>query len=289
MLKKRIVGCLTIKDSLVVRSVGFKLYFPVGSPEIAARFLSQWGADEIILLDISATRRGDGPNHKLIERVSRNCFVPLTVGGGIRTVDDVQALLQSGADKVAINSAAFDKPNLIGDVAGVFGSQCVVATIDCLRLDKRAVVYRHVNQQATALHPKEHATRLVELGAGEILLNSVDRDGAGKGFDLDLIQDVCGAVTTPVICCGGAGRPEHFMEIFSKTRASAAAAGNFFHFYEHSLTITKSVLLQSEISIRHDTHATYHDAKTSSDGRLLRQPDSYLEDLLFLRADREEI
>jgi imidazole glycerol-phosphate synthase subunit HisF len=288
MLKKRIVATLLIKDGIVVQSVGFKRYLPVGKPAIAVEFLNNWGVDEIILLDISATRNGCPPDYAMVKSASVHCRVPLTVGGGIIHIDHVSELMHCGADKVAFNQAALYQPNLITKVAQLFGDQCVVASIDGILTNVGHQVYDYWQRKALNQTPADLAIQLQSLGAGEILINSVDRDGSYQGFDRMLIDSVCAAVTLPVICCGGAGHPKHFVEVFQRTHVSAAAAANFFHFTEHSVTTTKA-LINQHISVRHETYFDYQDSHFGADGRLLKRDDRELEDMLFVRIQKEVI
>ena len=288
MLKKRVLATLVVRDGIVVQSVGFRRYLPVGRPQIAVEFLNQWGVDEIILLDISATAVGRGPDLGLVRDVAKRCFVPLTVGGGIHSLDQARALIRCGADKVAFNQAALHAPELLASTAEVFGSQCVVAAIDAVRHPDGYRVYDYRSRQAMAWEVGEFAASLVVRGAGEVFINSVDRDGTKQGFDLPLIREVCAAVGVPVICCGGAGVSEHFAEVFRETLVHAAAAANFFHFTEHSVTTTKAIL-QSSVPVRHDTHADYAGSTFDAAGRLLKKSDQILEDMRFMRIEKEVI
>ena len=289
MLKRRLLATLVVKDGIVVQSVGFKRYLPIGKPSIAVEFLNQWGIDEIVLLDISATIAGQEPDFGMVREISAFCFVPLTVGGGITRLDQVKELIRCGADKVCFNQAAIHQPELLSRTAQVFGNQCVVAAIDAVCAPEGHRVYDY-RRRLRLEHetPGSLALRLQEQGVGEIFINSVDRDGSYQGFDVPLIQEVCGAVSVPVICCGGAGRPDHFVEVFEKTGVSGAAAANFFHFSEHSVTITKAKVRRT-IEVRHDTHADYLESCFDSAGRLLKKDDRVLEDMRFVRLEREKI
>lgn len=288
MLKKRIAATLVVKDGIVVQSLGFKRYLPIGSPAIAVEFLNQWGIDEIILLDIGATVKRRDPDYAMVRRAATHCRVPLTVGGGITKVEHIMELMQCGADKVSINQAAWSNPGLLKDAASRFGDQCVVASIDAILVDGRHRVYDYRRRIATEEDPAEQARQLQEQGAGEILINSVDRDGSYRGFDHALITSVCSAVTVPVICCGGAGNARHLAEVLEKTRASAAAAANFFHFTEHSVTTTKARVLHG-VPVRHETHARYDKSRFDDAGRLLKKEDPELESMLYIRIEKEVI
>ncbi|MGC8451578.1 MAG: imidazole glycerol phosphate synthase subunit HisF [Cylindrospermopsis raciborskii] len=288
MLKKRIVAVLVVKEDIVVQSIGFHRYLPVGKPTIAVEFLNQWGIDEIILLDISASRRGRDPNFALVKSLARYCRVPLTVGGGLTSLDQIHELMHSGADKVVFNQTALHRPDLLTRAAQVFGSQCIVASIDARWAGSGYGVYDYLTGQTLGLSPFDHAGRLQTIGAGEILLNSVDHDGMKSGFDLDLINQTAAAVTVPLIVCGGAGVPAHFLDVLEQTSASAIAAANFFHFFEHSVTITKALTSQHH-AIRHETLASYQDNDLDAMGRLLKKPDGILESLLYLKIAKEII
>jgi cyclase len=288
MLKKRIIATLVVRDGILVQSMTFNRYLPVGKPDIAVEFLNQWGIDEIILLDISATRDGRGPDYAMVRSVATHCRVPLTVGGGIGKIEHISELMHCGADKVALNNATLHHPALLSAAARLFGDQCIVASVDALLTDAGHRVYNYLEHATQHQTPMEFASQLQMLGAGEILINSVDRDGSYRGFDLALIADVCAAVTIPVICCGGAGLAQHFSEVFEQTRVSGAAAANFFHFTEHSVTATKAQISKT-IPLRHETNFDYKCSRFDVDGRLLKKEDRELEDLLFIRIEKEVI
>lgn len=289
MLKKRIVAVLVVRNNFSVQSINFKEYRPLGKPEIAAEFFSQWGADEIILLDISATRQGRGPDLELIKKVAAKCIVPLTVGGGITHISHVDALIHSGADKIALNHALYRNPRLISEIAKVFGTQSVVVSIDAVRETDGYKAYDYISGNKTEQYASSRAQLAVELGAGEVFLNSVDRDGLGIGFDTHLVGEISRSINVPVICAGGAGSPEHFLDVFKATNVHAAAAANFFNFTEHSISITKSMLFNQGVLVRHDTHADYSDNLFDPRGRLLKKPEYSLENLLFERIVKEVI
>jgi cyclase len=289
-LKKRLIACLVVKNGVVVQSIGFSRYLPVGRVDVAVEFLNSWGVDEIVMLDIDATHSGRGPDTKLVSQASQRGLVPLTVGGGIRSVDDMRQVLRSGADKIAINSAAIRDASLVSEGARVFGNQCIVVSIDA-KLDSEGdyEVYSPSGRAPTQLDPFEHARRVEELGAGEVLLNSVDRDGSQAGYDLKLIGKMTEAVNIPVIVCGGVGHPRHFVEGFRAGNVSAVAAANFFHFSEHSVTTAKSYLAESGTDIRLDTYADYREHKFDSRGRVSKRPDGELAELVFEYIPKEVI
>lgn len=288
MLKKRIAATLIVKDGIVVQSINFKKYLPVGKPAIAIEFLNQWGIDEIILLDISATINQRGPDYAMIKAAAEKCYVPLTIGGGITKVEQIKELMNCGADKIAINQSLLNNEGLVTEAAHIFGNQCVVAAIDALLVDGTYYVYDYRNKAATSVSPGTLAKHAEEIGAGEILINSVDRDGSYLGYDLELIRQVCEQVTVPVICCGGAKNAKDFVDVFEKTAVSAASAANFFHFAEHSVNITKAQIRES-IEVRLETFADYADAQYDNKYRLNKKPDQILENMLFMKIEKEII
>lgn len=289
MLKKRIIAVLVVQRGIVVQSIKFRKYLPVGIPEIAVEFLNDWGVDEIMMLDISATAEFRGPNLRMVSRVAEKCRVPLTVGGGIHSLEQAKEVVSRGADKVALNQACLQKPDLVSRLAGVLGSQCVVASVDGIKTTNGHKVYDYRNNRSVSVNPVQLAEDLVKKGCGEIFIHSVDRDGAGEGFDLSLIRSVCERIHVPVIGSGGAGRPRHFVEVLKKTGAHAVAAANFFHYSEHSVTITKADILRAGVSVRHDTHADFSENKLDEDGRLKRKTDAKLESMLFVKNEKEVI
>ena len=288
MLKRRIIGVLVVQDGIVVQSIKFRQYLPVGRPTVAVEYLNRWGIDEIVLLDISATLAARRPDFQLIEEVAPCCQVPLAVGGGITTVDDIESIIRLGADKIVLNTAAVAEPGLIQEGARRFGSQCVVVSIDA-RL-KSGGGYEAVT---TGLRPTGHdpvtLARLAENeGAGEILINSVDRDGTKLGFDVDLISQVSAAVGIPVIAVGGAGHPQDFVMPLAHG-AGAVAAANFFHFTEHSAIMAKRFLQRLGADVRLDSYASYEAAAFDFTGRLDKQDDAILEKLRFEYIPEEVI
>ena len=289
MLKKRIVAVIVVKNGIVVQSRSFKHYMPIGRPRIVIEFLDDWGIDEVVLLDISATRGCRDPDYAMVRDGSAACHVPLTVGGGITSTEQILQLMHSGADKISLNQIALHQPAFLERAARTFGAQCVVASIDTVRVSGRHYVYDYLERKVLDVSAAEFARRLQEQGAGEILVNSVDRDGAQCGFDLDLINEVCAAVTVPVICCGGAGKPKDFIDVLELTRASAVAAANFFHFTEHSVTTTKAQISRRGISIRHETFAQYKSNEFDDTGRLIKKGDNDLKQLLYQRIPTEVI
>lgn len=289
MLKTRIVGVLIIKNGIVVQSLQFNRYLPVGRVSIAVEYLNRWGIDEIVLLDMDATPQGRSPNFEKIREYSRHCQVPLTVGGGVRTVKDMENLLHAGADRIALNAAAISSPQLITEGARLFGKQCMVISIDARRKpDGQYEVYSHSGTKPTGQSPEALARQFEELGAGEILLTSIDNDGMKQGFDLALVNQVAEAVDIPLVACGGAGYPGHLLEA-CRLGVSGVAAGNFYHYTEHSVIVAKSYLHAAGVNVRLDSFVTYDDCHFDNDGRVARISDETLEKMRFKEIPEEVI
>ena len=251
MLAKRIIPCLDVRDGKVVKGVNFVGIREVGDPVECAMEYDRQGADEICFLDITATHEGRSTMIDVVRKTAEHVFVPLTVGGGIRSVEDFREILRAGADKVSVNSAAVKNPALISQAAEIFGSQCVVVAIDAKRDGQGNFhVVVHGGRKDTGLDAVEWAKKCQELGAGEILLTSMDTDGCKEGFDLELTRAVCDTVTIPVIASGGCGRLEHFSQVFEETGADAALAASLFHFRELTVEEVKNHLAENNISVR---------------------------------------
>ncbi|MGI8892278.1 MAG: imidazole glycerol phosphate synthase subunit HisF [Bacteroidia bacterium] len=288
MLKKRVAATVVVKEGIAVQSILFQKYLPLGKPAIAIEFLNTWGIDEIILLDISASKRNAAPDYAMVKKAAEKCYVPLTVGGGITTLDHISELLHCGADKIALNQAALLYPELISEAAHVFGDQCIVVSIDAIKTKDGYRVYDYLEKKVLDITPQYFAKESIEKGAGEILINSVDRDGTYLGFDNDLINSVCAVATVPVICSGGAKNAADFIAVLSETKVSAATAANFFHFTEHSVTTTKANILK-KVPVRLETHADYKESSFTNDFRLVKKSDEILEEMLFIRIEKEVI
>lgn len=233
----RVIPCLDVADGRVVKGVNFVDLVDAGDPVEQARAYDAAGADELCFLDIGASHEGRETIVDVVRRTAEVCFMPVTVGGGIRTADDARALLMAGADKVAVNSAAVSRPEVVSDIAARFGSQCVVASIDARRREGGDgwEISTHGGRKATGIDALEHARRLVDLGAGELLITSMDRDGTREGFDLALTRAMADAVSVPVIASGGVGSLDHLVEGVTKGRASAVLAASIFHFGEATI------------------------------------------------------
>lgn len=250
MLAKRIIPCLDVKDGRVVKGVGFVNLRDAGDPVEQARVYDAEGADELVFLDITASHERRGAVLEMVRAVAESVFIPFTVGGGIRTVEDMRAMLLAGADKVSVNSAAVQNPNLVADGAREFGSQCVVAAVDARRRPGGWEVYVNGGRVPTGLDAVQWAQHLVALGAGEILLTSMDADGAQTGYDVALTRAVADAVPAPVIASGGAGALEHFYAALTEGRADAALAASLFHYRQLSIAEVKRYLAEHQVPVR---------------------------------------
>lgn len=252
MFTKRIIPCLDVNNGRVVKGVNFVNLKDAGDPvEIAAAY-DQAGADEVVFLDITASSDGRNTVVDLVRRVAEKVFIPFTVGGGIRTVDDFRAVLREGADKVSVNSAAIDRPELIHEAAEKFGSQCVVVAIDAKKRGNGEgwTIYKHGGRIDTGIDAVEWAKRVYDLGAGEILLTSMDCDGTKAGYDIELTRAVAEAVSVPVIASGGAGTMAHFYDALTEGKADAALAASLFHYKELEIRDLKEYLASRSVSVR---------------------------------------
>lgn len=267
MLKTRLVPCIITKGSLVVQSFNFKKYLPIGNVKTAIEFFVNWDVDEIIILDIDAYRESRRPNIELVEWAAMECFVPLTVGGGITTLEDISDLLNAGADKVCVNSIARHNPGFIAEAAAVYGSQCVTVSIDVIEADGGYYVYDHVSRQIVDAIPADYALEMEKLGAGEIFLNSVDRDGSRLGYDTNLLKSVSSNLKIPVIACGGVGKVTDLAAGVLEGQCQAVAAANIFQHTEHSTIAAKSHLKRSGVPVRLSSSVRYEDFKLDFMGR----------------------
>ncbi|UCE80376.1 MAG: imidazole glycerol phosphate synthase subunit HisF [Methanobacteriota archaeon] len=249
-LAKRIIPCLDVKDGAVVKGVRFKGLTDVGDPPSLAVKYQEQGADEIVFLDVNATLAGAETLRAAVQKTAEQLFVPLTVGGGVRTFEDVKTMLRVGADKVSINTAAVADPLLITECANAFGSQCVVVAIDAKRVGDSWLVHTHSGTRSSQLDAVEWAKEVCERGAGEILLTSMDCDGVKDGYDIELTKSIVRSVSVPVIASGGCGTIEHIVEVLSEGEADAALAASIFHYNELSVRDVKSLLASRGIPVR---------------------------------------
>ena len=255
MLKRRIIPCLDVCDGRVVKGVRFEGLRDAGDPAELGRLYARQGADELVFLDITATRRNERTAARLAETVARELFIPLTIGGGLTTVEQMRGVLHAGADKIGINTAAVARPELVSEAADQFGSQAVVVAIDAFRAGDSWGVRVRAGTENTDLDAVAWAAEVARRGAGEILLTSIDRDGTKTGFDLELLRAVTGAVRIPVIASGGAGEPSHFAEAF-EAGASAALAASLFHFRELEIRDLKQYLAAAGSPMRPPTRGS---------------------------------
>ena len=251
MLAKRIIPCLDVKNGQTVKGINFLNLKYAGDPVELAKKYSDEGADELVFLDITATNEGRQTTLKMVEKVAKNVFIPFTVGGGIKSVDDIKNLLMAGADKVSLNSAAVKNPELIKEAAETFGSQCVVVAVDSKKIDGEFYVFVNAGQKNTGIKVLDWVKKVEKLGAGEILLTSMDADGTQNGFDIDVTKFVEENVNIPVIASGGAGAdPQHFVDVFNIANADAALAASIFHYGTLPIKKLKQYLRAEGIVIR---------------------------------------
>lgn len=252
MYTKRIIPCLDVKEGKVVKGINFVGLKDVGDPVELAKSYYEQGADEIVFLDISATNEGRDTMVEVVKKVAETIFIPFTVGGGIRTLDDITKMLRAGADKISLNSAAVHNPEVIREGANMFGSQCIVVAIDAkAREDKSGWnVYINGGRIDTGMDLLEWTRKVTDLGAGEILLTSMDADGTKQGFDIEMLRAVSSMVKVPVIASGGCGNIEHIDEVFQKDVADAALAASIFHYGEHTVKEVKEYLKNCNVPVR---------------------------------------
>ena len=247
----RVIPCLDVRDGRVVKGVNFVDLKDAGDPVEQARAYDAAGADELCFLDISASHEGRGTLLGVVRRTAEVCFMPLTVGGGVRSVEDARALLLAGADKVAVNSAAVSRPEVVADIAEKMGSQCVVASVDARKTARGGwEIFTHGGRQATGIDAVEHAVRLAQLGAGELLVTSMDGDGTQGGYDLELTRTIADAVSVPVVASGGVGTLDHLVEGVTKGHASAVLAASIFHFGTYTIAQAHAALRAAGLPAR---------------------------------------
>jgi cyclase len=246
----RVIPCLDVSNGRVVKGVNFVDLCDAGDPVEQAQAYDAAGADELCFLDIGASHEGRGTIIDVVRRTAEVCFMPLTVGGGVRSAEDARALLLAGADKVAVNSAAVARPEVVADIAERFGSQCVVASVDARRTSGHWEIFTHGGRNPTGIDALEHAVKLAELGAGELLVTSMDRDGTRDGYDLALTRAIADAVNVPVVASGGVGNLDHLVEGVREGHASAVLAASIFHFGQHSIAEAHAALRAAGLAAR---------------------------------------
>jgi len=252
MLKARVIPCLDVKDGRVVKGVNFVDLRDAGDPVESAKAYDEAGADELCFLDITASHENRGIIFDVVARTAEQCFMPLTVGGGVRAVDDIRNLLLAGADKVSINTAAVNDPALVKAAAEKFGSQCIVVAIDAKRTGDHWEIFTHGGRTPTGIDAVDFARQVTELGAGELLLTSMDRDGTGDGFDIALTRAICDAVPVPVIASGGVGTLDHLVEGIRDGGATAVLAASIFHFGTYTIAEAKQHMAAAGVPVRLD-------------------------------------
>lgn len=249
-LAKRIIPCLDVDQGRVVKGVNFVNIRDAGDPVEVAKRYNEQGADEITMLDITATHEGRGTMIETVQAIAGQVFIPLTVGGGIRTVEDIRAMLNAGADKVSINSAAIFNPEFVREASERFGAQCIVVAIDAKRVDDHWEIFTHGGRKPTGIDAVEWAVKMEQYGAGEILLTSMDRDGVKTGFDIELTRAIADSVAIPVIASGGVGTLEHLAEGVLKGHADAVLAASIFHFGEYTIQQAKQAMAAQQVEMR---------------------------------------
>ena len=250
MLKNRIIPCLDVKNGRVVKGINFVGLQDAGDPVEQAKIYSEGGADEICFLDITASNENRETIFDVVRETSKKCFVPLTVGGGVRSVEDISKLLNCGADKVSINTAAVQNPDVVIQSSKKFGSQCIVVAIDAKKNDNKWEIYTHGGRTGTGIDAVEFASNMERNGAGELLITSMDRDGTQIGYDIDLMSTISSRVNIPVIASGGVGELEHLVEGIKNGKASAVLAASIFHYGKHSIKEAKEYLKSKGIPVR---------------------------------------
>jgi cyclase len=249
-VRVRVIPCLDVADGRVVKGVNFVDLKDAGDPVEQAQAYDSAGADELCFLDISASHEGRGTLLDIVRRTAEVCFMPLTVGGGVRSVEDARALLLAGADKVAVNSAAVARPEVVSDIAARMGSQCVVASVDARWSHDHWEIFTHGGRRATGINAVEHAVKLADLGAGELLVTSMDGDGTQRGYDLKLTRAIADAVAIPVVASGGVGTLQHLVEGVTEGHASAVLAASIFHFGKYSIADAHAALRAAGLPAR---------------------------------------
>jgi len=254
MLKHRLIPNVIVNNGSVVQSINFKHTNIIGNAITAVDFFNSWAVDEIIVLDVSRHTDYRTKFHKIVEGLSKRCFIPLTVGGWIKDVKEIQQFLTEGADKVSINTEAVNNPDFIAESSKIFGSQCIVVSIDVRKsISNQYEVFIDRGRKSTGFHPIEWVKKVQELGAGEILLTSIDNDGTGKGYDLELVRQVAESVSIPVISFGGVGEWQHLVDGIKIGKADAVSAANIFHYTEHSTYNAKEYMVKAGLNVRMPT------------------------------------
>lgn len=257
MLKVRLIPTIVLKNEMLVQSIGFKKFLPIGKIDAAIEFFTNWDVDEIIIIDIDATKENRSPKLKMIEKASKNCLVPLTIGGGINSISHVKDLLNVGADKVCLNTSAFKNPDFISEISGIYGSQFVTVSVDVKKISNQYRAFIQNGTIDTGLDALTFMQNVVKLGAGEIMVHSIDRDGSKAGYDLELLSKARSVLSVPIIASGGAGRFQHLADAVLQCGVNAVAAGNIFQYTELSTIAAKAFMNKSGCKIRIDSNVKY--------------------------------
>jgi len=250
MLKNRIIPCLDVKNGRVVKGINFVNLKDAGDPVEQAKIYSDGGADEICFLDITASNENRNTIYDVVKKTSKKCFVPLTVGGGVRNVDDINKLLNCGADKVSINTNAVEKPEIVSESSKKFGTQCIVVAIDAKKKNNKWEIYTHGGRNQTGIDAIEFAKKMENMGAGELLVTSMDRDGTQIGYDVELMSKISSTVNIPLIASGGVGNLDHLVEGIKLGKASAVLAASIFHYGKYTIKQAKEYLNSKNVSVR---------------------------------------
>lgn len=270
---KRVIASLIMKDGLLVQSINFKKFLPIGKPNFTIDLISRWDIDEIFLLNISRNRSVHKLENNFIKQFAKKCFVPLTIGGGVNSISYAKKIISNGADKILINSSSIENPKIINQLSKIFGSQCVVVGIDVKKINGSLYIFKNSGKVRTNLELNNWIKIIQEEGAGEILINCIDRDGLKSGFDLSVMNNIKNKIKIPVVLQGGAGNPHHVNNALRHKKLSGCAIGNMFHFTEHSTIITKSYLNRKKLKIRFDNLYNYKEKQFDQYGRV--QPLKY--------------
>jgi cyclase len=286
MLTKRIIALIVVQHGRVVQSKNFESHLPIGSPRIAAKYLTDWGADEILYLDITSTKFGSRPNYRLIEECAKSSNVPLTVGGGISSIIEVRKIFNLGADKVSINSAA--SPELFQEISQLYGAQAIVFSMDVKRSFGKVDIYEYKTKKNTGVSVSERLNSFSSDSYGEILIQCVDRDGSQNGYDLEFFHWIAAQTNKPIIAAGGYGKPSHLDDLLKQTRVSACVIGNVLFHYEQSLALIKSYL-GKDSGIRVESNLLFPQQGVDEIGRVVKPTEEFLNNLLYTKTIKEVI
>lgn len=267
MLKNRLIPVIIVKGDMIVQSFSFRRFLPIGKVKTAIEFFVNWDVDEIIILDIDATKKNRSPNLEIIDWAAKECFVPLTVGGGISSILDIKNVLRAGADKISINTSAYENPGFITEASQLFGNQCISVSIDAKKIDNEYRVFIRNGKIDTGETVQSWSEKAEKLGVGEILINSIDRDGLRQGYDIELLNLISSSVNVPVIACGGVGNVAHLVAGITEGKCQAAAAANIFQHTEHSTISAKSFMKKAGLPVRLSSDVKYEDFDIDHLGR----------------------